>query len=58
MNSAIKKAAAAKIDVKTKLGKELATTLNHLQYDYFTEFNALFSEDARESFTELRMFLQ
>lgn len=58
MNSAIKKAVAEKIDVKTKLGKEIATTLDQLQRDFYTEFYSIFSEELKKIFTELRTVLQ
>lgn len=54
MNSAIKNAAAAKIDVKVKLGKELVTTLDQLQRDFYVEYNEMLAEEVKESFMELR----
>lgn len=58
MNLAIKKAAAAKIDVKTKLGKELVTTFEELQLEYYAEHNEWFEEKIGKSFNESRAILQ
>lgn len=57
MNLAIKNA-AAKNDVKKLLGKELLTTYDQLQHDFYAEFNEEFEEGIRESFTQSREVLQ
>lgn len=58
MNLAIKKAAAAKIDVKKKLGKSLITTFNELQNDFYAENNEAFEKVVRENFSGAQAVLQ
>lgn len=56
MNKAIKRAVAVKIDVKAVLGKELVSTFDQLQYEYYTEYDAFSENFVGESFAESRDF--